>query len=69
MTRTRKKFSNEFKAKVALEAIKGYKNLVELSKGYQVHPNVTGNWKKELPEGLPDILTIKIITRKKKIMS
>lgn len=55
MTKTRKKFSNEFKAKVALEAIKGYKSLVELSKEYQVHPNVIGNWKKELLEGLPDI--------------
>jgi len=30
MSRARKTFSNEFKAKVALEAIKGYKSLNEL---------------------------------------
>jgi transposase len=53
MSKSRKTFSNEFKAKVALEAIKGYKSLTELSKEYQVHPNLIGNWKKEVLENLP----------------
>jgi transposase len=55
MTRTRKTFSSEFKAKVALEAIKGYKSLSELAKEFKVHPNAIGNWKKEVLEGLPEI--------------
>lgn len=55
MTRARKTFSNEFKAKVALEAIKGYKSLSELAREYKVHPNAIGNWKKEILEGLPEI--------------
>ncbi len=53
MSKSRKTFSNEFKAKVALEAIKGYKSLTELSKEYQVHPNLIGNWKKEVLKNLP----------------
>ena len=42
-------------AKVALEAIKGYKSLSELAKEFKVHPNAIGNWKKEVLEGLPEI--------------
>ena len=55
MSRARKSFSSEFKAKVALEAIKGYKSMNELAKEYQVHPNAIGNWKKEVLESLPEI--------------
>jgi transposase-like protein len=55
MSRKRKSFSNHFKAKVAVEALKGFKTMSELSKEYQVHPNVIGNWKKQLIERLPDV--------------
>ena len=51
----RKNFSSQFKAKVALEAIKGYKTINELAREYQVHPNAIGNWKKEVLENLSDI--------------
>jgi transposase-like protein len=59
MSRTRKKFSNEFKAKVVMEALKGYKSLNELAREYQVHPNAIGNWKKEVLESLPEIFNNK----------
>jgi transposase len=59
MTRIRKTFSNEFKAKVALEAIKSYKSLNELGKEFKVHPNAIGNWKKEVLESLPEIFNSK----------
>lgn len=55
MSKRRKTFSNEFKAKVALEAIKGYKTINELAREYQVHPNVISNWRKQLLAGLPGI--------------
>ena len=55
MSRARKTFSSEFKAKVALEAIKGYKSMNEIAKEYEVHPNAVGNWKKEVLESLPEI--------------
>jgi transposase-like protein len=37
----------EFKAKVAIEAIKEIKTISELAQLYQVHPNLIGHWKKE----------------------
>jgi transposase-like protein len=44
-----------FKAKVALEAIKGDQTLVELSERFQVHPNQIAEWKKILLEKAPDV--------------
>lgn len=44
----RKRYSAEFKAKVALEAIKEQKTLSELSNQFQIHPNQISQWKKQL---------------------
>jgi len=49
----KKKFTPAFKAKVALEALKGQKTLAELAKFYEVHPNQIGQWKKKLLEEMP----------------
>jgi len=49
----RRKFSNEFKAKVALAAIKGDRSMAELSSEYGVHGNMINRWKKEVLEQLP----------------
>jgi putative transposase len=51
MTRKRRRFSADFKFKVALEAAKGIKTLNELSSEYGVHPNQISGWKRELLEG------------------
>jgi putative transposase len=48
MTRKRRQFSAKFKAKVAVDAIKGMKTLSELSTEYKVHPNQISAWKKQL---------------------
>jgi transposase len=50
----RKKFSKEFKAKVAVEAIKGQRTANELAKEFDVHPNQINRWKKELLESAPE---------------
>ncbi len=47
MKRSRRTFSAEFKAKVAIEAIKEVKTTSELAQIYQIHPNLIGLWKKE----------------------
>lgn len=47
MKRSRRTFSPEFKAKVAIEAIKEVKTASELAQIYQVHPNLIGLWKKD----------------------
>ena len=49
-----------FKAKVALEAIKGEKTVAEISSKYGIHPNQVGKWKKEVLERLPEIFNGKI---------
>lgn len=51
MTTQRKQYSASFKAKVALEAIKGHKTINELASEYSVHPNQIGAWKKQVLEG------------------
>ncbi len=47
MKRSRRVFSGEFKAKVAIEAVKEEKTVSELAQIYQVHPHLITSWKKE----------------------
>lgn len=49
-TRSRRKFTAEFKAKVAMEALQEKLTLSELSKKYEVHPNLITKWKNQLKE-------------------
>ena len=48
MSKKRRTFSDQFKAKVALEAVRGVKTMAELATEYKVHPNQISNWKKQL---------------------
>ena len=50
MNKKRRRFTDKFKAKVALEAIRGLKTLAELSSEYKVHVNQISKWKKQLLE-------------------
>lgn len=49
----RRKFSAEFKAKVALEAIKNQKTMAQLSKQFDVNAITISKWKAEALEHLP----------------
>ncbi len=53
----RKNYSGEFKAKIAIEALKGDRTLSELSSKYEVHPNQIRLWKQKLIESLPGIFS------------
>ena len=57
MSKKRQKHSDEFKARVALEAIKEVKTLSELSSRFRVHPTVIARWKKMLLEGVPGVFS------------
>jgi transposase len=51
MAGRRRKHTDEFKARVALEAVKGIKTLAELSCAYAIHPTVIAHWKRMLVSG------------------
>ena len=51
MARGRRRFDAGFKARVALEAIRGLKTLSEIAKQFKVHPNQVTLWKKQLLAG------------------
>ncbi len=55
--RPRRNHASAFKAKVALEALKGDQTIVELSHRYQVHPNQITDWKKQLLEHAADVFS------------
>nr|WP_154724814.1 IS3 family transposase [Candidatus Contendobacter odensis] len=58
----RRNHSPAFKAKVALEALKGDKTVAELSAQYEVHPNRVGSWKKQLLEASPEVFAGRIVS-------
>ncbi len=49
--RPRRNHSPAFKAKVALEAIKGEEPLIQTAERYDVHPNQITKWKRQLLDG------------------
>lgn len=55
MSNKRKQYSPEFKAKVALEALRGEKTASELASQYQVHPTMINTWKRQLLEGASNL--------------
>ena len=55
MKRHRKTHSGAFKAKVALEAVKGERTLNELAGQFEIHPTQVVQWKQRLIAGAPDL--------------
>jgi putative transposase len=53
----RKRYGGEFKAKVVLEAIAGHRTVNEIASAYGVHPTQIANWKREVLEALPQVLS------------
>ena len=51
----RKRYDKAFKAKVAIEALRGEKTIQELATTYGVHPNMITLWKKQLLESAEQV--------------
>ncbi|MBS0264023.1 MAG: transposase [Planctomycetes bacterium] len=56
MGQRRKVYTAEFKARVALAAIKGAQTVAQLATQYQVHPTQIQRWKKQFLEGAEGVL-------------
>lgn len=55
MAKKRQSFSKDFKAKVALEALREESTIQEIAVKYGVHPNQISQWKAQAIAGLADI--------------
>jgi len=55
MIKKRKQYSPQFKAKVALAALKNEESTAELAAKYEVHPTMITNWKRELTQGAAEL--------------
>ncbi len=55
MKRKRRTHSPEFKARVALEALKGIKPVHEIASDNEIHPVQVSQWKKELQERMAEV--------------
>ena len=59
MGKVRKRFTKEFMAKVAFEALKGERTMAELSSEFGAHVSQITKWKKELAEAIPGVFARK----------
>ena len=55
MKKQRKSYTAQFKAKVALAALKGDRTANELAAHFEVHPTLISNWKSELLNNAPSL--------------
>lgn len=55
MSNIRKTYTDEFKAKVALEIVKGEKTLSEICSAYSVHPTQGKQWRDRLQSGAKEL--------------
>lgn len=55
MSKKRRTFSRDFKAKIALEALQENLTISQLSKKYGIHSNQISTWKKQAKEDLPEV--------------
>ena len=53
----RRRFTADFKAKVALEALRGDKTVQEIAGKHKVHPNQVSTWKRQAIDGLDAVFS------------
>jgi transposase len=57
MTGKRKRYTAEFKAKVALEALRGELTTAQLAAKHGIHQTMVGEWKRQAMEGLASVFS------------
>jgi transposase-like protein len=66
MSRTRRKFSAAFKAKVEIEAIKEHRTISELAQEFDIHPNQVSQWKWEFLERSAQVFEVDKKSKRRK---
>ena len=64
MGKKRKVHSAEFKAKVALAALKNEETVAQLASRFGVHPTMISTWKRQLLDSAPDLFDKRHKSRK-----
>ncbi len=54
---TRRRFTADFKAKVALDALRGDRTIQEIAAKHKVHPNQVSTWKRQAIDGLGEVFS------------
>jgi len=54
---TRRRFTATFKARVALEALRGDRTIQEIAARHKVHPNQVSGWKRQAVDGLNEVFS------------
>jgi len=57
---TRRRFSDKFKATVALEALRGDKTVQQIAAKHRLHPTQVTSWKRQAIEGLTGVFSDKV---------
>ena len=55
MARKRRRFTPEFKARVALEALRERQSVKAIATRHELHPNQVGTWRRQLIEAMPQV--------------
>ena len=55
MATTRRRFTAEFKAKVAMEALRGDRTVQAIAAKHEVNPNQVSGWKRQAQDGLREL--------------
>jgi len=53
----RRRFTADFKARVALDALRGDKTIQEIAAKHKVHPNQVSTWKRRAIDGLGEVFS------------
>jgi len=53
----RRRFTADFKARVALEALRGDRTIQEIAARHKVHPNQVSTWKRQAVDGLGEVFS------------
>ena len=53
----RRRFTADFKARVALDALRGDKTIQEIASRHKVHPNQVSTWKRRAVDGLGEVFS------------